>query len=137
MLLGLGLVVTSLALILLVLVLVGLRRRLSSYSSCPDVSMAIDEIIWRGKKLPRPGDDLLTDTYRIHGCQSSAWLRVNPDDSVDVWADSVLARGLLSYVKQFGTSAGQLAGLELSAPRLRGLQSMVSSLLKQRQMLKL
>jgi cysteine desulfuration protein SufE len=59
-------------------------------------------LIEKGKHLPALPPEIMTDTYKVKGCQSQVWLHagLSPDGRVELRADSdaLIAKGLVAVL---------------------------------------
>lgn len=62
----------------------------------------LQEIIQRGNRHEGLPADEQTDEYKVEGCQSNAYIKVEADDTVTVKsaADSTVVSGYLSYLQE-------------------------------------
>jgi cysteine desulfuration protein SufE len=54
-----------------------------------------------GRKLPEFPEEFKTEDYRLHGCQSQVWLRVETDDdnlAFQAISDSAIVSGLIAVL---------------------------------------
>ena len=96
--------------------------------------VGVEELIWLGRQLRQPPSDLLQDVYLVPGCQSSAWLRLNADGTIDGWADAIIARGMVALIANRYDRLESVAGLSLglSLSRSSGLESMLKTIYNQK-----
>jgi cysteine desulfuration protein SufE len=107
-----------------------------------DWSERYQYLIDLGRQLPRFPDELKTDTYRVHGCQSMVWLVPSGDAermTFQATSDSAIVAGLIALVLRVysGRSAAEIVGTEpeyiqqiglakhLSPTRSNGLAAML------------
>lgn len=66
-------------------------------------------LIERGKKLPELPAEIMTETYKVKGCQSQVWLHANltPEGRVALQADSdaLIVKGLVAILLEVYSNA--------------------------------
>jgi sulfur transfer protein SufE len=81
-----------------------------------------------------PAAGLREAKYRVAGCQSAAFLRVNGDGSADVWADALISRGVgLTVVERLQEGCADFSDLRrsLSSGRVSGIDGFVAAYQRQ------
>lgn len=78
------------------------KKLADEFSAAADWEARYKLLIERGKKLPALPAEIMTETYKVKGCQSQVWLHANlsPDGLVELRADSdaLIVKGLVAIL---------------------------------------
>tara|TARA_B100000212_G_scaffold261261_1_gene201166 strand:+ start:2397 stop:2825 length:429 start_codon:yes stop_codon:yes gene_type:complete len=78
-----------------------LNKIVEKLKSTNDAKRKYEYILWLGKKLPSPSDEILTPDNKVKGCVSEVYVKGLLKDEKIYWegySDALITRGLLSLL---------------------------------------
>ena len=106
------------------------RRRVTLNDATLDKAEVVAELLRKAVGHRVPAEALRDAKFRVTGCQSAAFLRLNPDGSVDVWADALISRGIgLTVAERLKHGNRDFRDLHksLSSGRLGGVEGFIAA----------